>query len=76
MILKNHTPHPFVIASVLLSPSHITMESALWHHGLIPEGVSEVVCGTPKRARRFHTPVGLFNFIRIPDLNPRAGVRA
>ncbi len=35
---KEH-PHPFVLASALHSPSHISLESALAYHGLIPEAV-------------------------------------
>ncbi|MBM3312224.1 MAG: hypothetical protein FJY80_12040 [Candidatus Aminicenantes bacterium] len=72
---KSH-PHPFVIASLLHSPSHISLESALAHHGLIPEAVREVASVTPVRSRAFTTPVGVFSFTRVPATNPRAGVRA
>jgi hypothetical protein len=69
-------PHPFVIAASLLSPSHISLESALAHHSLIPEAVYEVASVTSARSRAFTTPVGVFSFTRVPALNPRAGVRA
>ena len=69
-------PHPFVVAAVLHSPSHISLESALWHHGLIPEALQITSSVTWKRNRSFKTPLGLFTFQRVPALNPRAGVRA
>lgn len=39
---RKSEPHPFVVAGVLHSPSHISLESALAHHGLIPEAVYQV----------------------------------
>lgn len=67
--------HPFALASVLLSPSHISLESALWHHGLIPEGVRGVSSVTTLRSRTFETPVGEFSYQRVPVSLPRGGVR-
>jgi hypothetical protein len=68
--------HPYVIAALLHSPSHISLESSLAHHGLIPEAVYEVASVTSARSRLVTTPVGVFSFTRVPALNPRAGVRA
>jgi len=72
---KTH-PHPFVVAALLHSPSHISLESALSFHGLIPEAVQEVASVTSFRGRVFTTPIGVFSFTRVPAENPRAGVRA
>jgi hypothetical protein len=72
---KTH-PHPFVIAAMLHSPSHVSLESALAHHGLIPEAVYQVASVTSARSRMFNTPVGVFSFKRVPAVNPRAGVQA
>jgi predicted transcriptional regulator of viral defense system len=72
---KTH-PHPFVIAAILHSPSHVSLESALAHHGLIPEAVFQVSSVTFSRSRMFKTPVGVFSFVRVPAANPRAGVQA
>jgi predicted transcriptional regulator of viral defense system len=69
-------PHPFVIAAMLHSPSHVSLESALAHHGLIPEAVYQVGSVTASRSRVFETPVGVFSFVRVPADDPRAGVRA
>ncbi|MCE5262184.1 MAG: hypothetical protein LLG97_01480 [Deltaproteobacteria bacterium] len=51
---------PEVLANRLFGPSYISLDSALWRHGLIPErpeAVTSVTCGRP---RRFSTPVGPF----------------
>jgi hypothetical protein len=72
---KTH-PHPFVIAAILHSPSHVSLESALAHHGLIPEAVFQVSSVTSSRSRTFKTLVGVFSFVRVPATNPRAGVQA
>jgi hypothetical protein len=70
---KSH-PHPFVLAAVLHSPSHVSLESALSFHGLIPEAVYAVSSVTYQRSRSFKTPWGLFSFQRVPTHQPRAGV--
>ncbi|MFZ2054914.1 MAG: hypothetical protein WAU81_12060 [Candidatus Aminicenantales bacterium] len=72
---KTH-PHPFVIAAILHSPSHVSLETALAHHGLIPEAVYQVGSVTSSRSRTFQTPVGVFSFVRVPAVDPRAGVQA
>ncbi len=72
---KTH-PHPFVVAAMLHSPSHVSLESALAFHGLIPEAVFQVSSVTSFRGRTFKTPVGVFSFVRVPAADPRAGVRA
>lgn len=69
-------PHPFVIAATLLYPSHVSLESALSYHGLIPEAVREVSSVTTERSRRYDTPLGAFSFHRVPASHPRAGVTA
>ncbi|MBP7867030.1 MAG: hypothetical protein KA419_13895 [Acidobacteria bacterium] len=68
--------HPFVTAAVLHFPSHVSLESALAHHGLIPEAVYQVSSVTAGRSRVFSTPEGVFSFQRVPARQPRAGVEA
>jgi hypothetical protein len=74
--LRKSNPHPFVVAALLHSPSHISLESALSHHGLIPEALYQVASVTAARSRVFETPIGKFSFQRVPALDPRAGVQA
>jgi len=73
---RKSEPHPFVLAAALHSPSHVSLESALAHHGLIPEAVYQVSSVTTARSREFSTPVGVFTFRRVPARAPRAGVEA
>ncbi|MBU4198986.1 MAG: hypothetical protein KKG09_03345 [Verrucomicrobia bacterium] len=73
---RKSEPHPFVVAGVLHSPSHISLESALAYHGLIPEAVYQVSGVTAGRSREFSTPLGVFSFRRVPAQAPRAGVEA
>ncbi len=68
--------HPFVVAARLHGPSHISLESALSFHGLIPEAVYQVASVTAARSRSFHTPVGVFTFQRVPAHDPLAGVES
>jgi len=73
---RKSEPHPFVVAAVLHSPSHISLESALAYHGLIPEAVYQVSSVTVGRSREYTTPLGVFGFSRVPARAPRAGVEA
>ena len=68
--------HPFVVAAFLHSPSHVSLESAFAHHGLIPEAVQQVSSVTARRSRSFTTDLGVFSFQRVPARQPRAGVEA
>ena len=68
--------HPFAVAGMLYGPSHISLESALAYHGLIPEAVYQVSSVTLNRSRQFVTPIGVFDFKRVPLKEPRAGVEA
>lgn len=73
--LRNGHPHPFVVAAMLCYPSQVSLETALSHHGLIPEAVHEVASVTDGRSRRFDTGLGLYSFTRVPCGDLRAGVR-
>jgi len=68
-------PHPFVVAALLHAPSHVSLETALAYHGMIPEAVYQTASVTAARSRSFETPIGLFTFQRVPAASPRAGVR-
>lgn len=68
--------HPFALAALLHGPSHVSLESALAWHGLIPETVYQVASVTAARSRTFTTPLGVFTFRRVPARDPTAGVEA
>jgi hypothetical protein len=55
-------PHPFVVANRLVHGSYVSLQSALAHHGLIPEHVPVVTSVTRGRPGRWTTPLGTFEF--------------
>jgi hypothetical protein len=67
--------NPLELAQRIHGPSYISLETALSHHGWIPEGVQAITSVACGRARTFDTPVGLFTFTRVPQSNFLAGVR-
>ncbi len=72
---KSH-PHPFAVAALLCFPSHVSLESALAYHALIPEAVYGVTSATLQRGREYATPLGHFTYVRVPCDDPTAGVTA
>ncbi|MFZ4438568.1 MAG: type IV toxin-antitoxin system AbiEi family antitoxin domain-containing protein [Syntrophales bacterium] len=63
-----------VLANLICGPSYLSLDSALYHHGLIPErpaAVTSVVFGRP---RRFSTPVGLFIYRPLSFRPYRIGI--
>lgn len=66
---KSYQRRPFsreLLANMIYGPSYISMETALHHHGLIPERVEAMMSVTEGRGRRFFTPLGLFLYHSIP----------
>lgn len=59
------SPHPFVIANLLLRPSYVSTESALAHAGHIPEHVAAVTSVTTGRPGVHDTPLGRFIYRHI-----------
>ncbi|MBS4040779.1 MAG: hypothetical protein KGZ81_09295 [Flavobacteriales bacterium] len=51
-----------LIANHLCGPSYVSLESALSHHNLIPERVYTVRSVTMKRAKKYDTPLGVFEY--------------
>lgn len=67
--------NPLELAQLIHGPSYISLETALSHHGWIPEAVRAITSVCTDRSRAFDTPVGLFTFTRVPQRNFLAGVR-
>ncbi len=55
-------PHPFLVANQLQRGSYVSLESALAHHGLIPEHVPVTTSVGAGGTRRWHNPLGSFTF--------------
>jgi hypothetical protein len=54
-----------IIANVLLGPSYVSLDFALWFHELIPESVYEITSITTKRSKSFETSYGVFSYQQI-----------
>lgn len=61
---KLSCPETF-LASVLLSPSYVSLEKALEYHKMIPEAVFTVTCVTTKRPGSFATLLGRFDYSHV-----------
>ena len=57
---------PRCLAGPIYAPSYLSFETALAWHGMIPEGVAEVLSATPKRAAGFENDFGRFRYLTIP----------
>ena len=61
-------PHPFLVANNLVSPSYISLQSALAYYDLIPESVPEVTSITSRRrSEKLTTYYGTFNYHYIQE---------
>ena len=65
-LLRRRTISREVLGNLLFGPSYLSLDFALQHHGLIPEGVEIVSSVTTGRSRKFTTPVGTFTYMMIP----------
>ncbi len=58
-------PHPFVLANRLVPASYVSVESALAHHGMIPEHVPQTVSVTAARPGERENVYGAFDFRNV-----------
>ena len=58
-------PHPFLVANRLVRGSYVSLQSALAHHGLIPEAVPVTTSVTASRPARRDTPLGVYEYRHI-----------
>ena len=65
-----------LIANHLCAPSYVSMSTALRYYGLIPEAVYLTQSMTLKRARRFETAVGCFDYYPEAPAVFSTGVRS
>lgn len=55
-------PHPFRVANRLVRGSYVSLQSALAHHGLIPEHVPVITSVTTGRPQHRENPFGSFEY--------------
>ncbi len=58
-------PHPFLVANHIVRPSYVSLQSALAHHGIIPEHVPVVTSVTTSRPGLWSTALGDFSYRHI-----------
>jgi predicted transcriptional regulator of viral defense system len=58
-------PHPFLVANRLVRASYVSLQSALAHHGLIPEVVRVTTSVTTARPGRWGTPLATYEYRHI-----------
>lgn len=66
---------PRCLAGPIYGPSYVSFETALAWHGMIPEGVAEVLSATPKRPAAFENDFGRFRFLTIPKAVYPVGIQ-
>lgn len=61
---RTHPPHPFALAQAFVPGSYVSFETALAHHGWIPEAVYATASVTPgrKSSAYEHAQLGSFSF--------------
>jgi hypothetical protein len=62
---RKTNPHPFLVGNRLVRGSYVSLQSALSHHGLIPEGVPVTTSVTTGRPGHWQTPLGIYDFRHI-----------
>ena len=64
-INKNIISKELISNNLLNSPSYISLDYALYYHGLIPESVHEITAVTTSRSKVFKTDFGTFSYRQI-----------
>jgi len=64
-----------LIANHLYGISYLSLESALSFYGLIPERVHSTRSITLKRSKQFSTPIGIFDYVTVPNEYFSIGIR-
>ena len=64
-----------LVANHLYRPSYVSLETALAFYGLIPERVYSVRSVCTKLHKKYDTPLGNFEFIKMPENYFSIGIR-
>ena len=66
---------PRCLAGPIYGPSYVSFETALAWHGMIPEGVAEILSATTKRPALFENDFGRFHYLTIPKAVYPVGIQ-
>jgi predicted transcriptional regulator of viral defense system len=75
-LVSTITPEPFLIANHLYGPSYISLDSALFHWGLIPERVFEISCVTLKISKKIMVQNAVYSYTHLPIAYYPVGVQS
>jgi hypothetical protein len=68
-------PAPYLLASNhLYGPSYVSFHTALGYYGMIPESVHICMAASPRRPKRFETPIGDYEYHAVPETYFHIGV--
>ena len=69
------SPAPFEqIGNLLYGPSYVSLEWALSHYGMIPEGVYVVTSVTTSQSKNYSTPIGTFDYTYLSQSRYAIGI--
>ena len=75
-LVSKITPEPFLIANHLYGPSYISLDSALFHWGLIPERVFEISSVTPRMSKKIMVQNVLYSYTHLPIAYSPLGIQS
>lgn len=70
------TPEPFLIANHLYGPSYVSLDSALFYWGIIPERVYEISSVTTRPSKKFQPGNMTYSFTHLPAAYYPLGIQS
>jgi predicted transcriptional regulator of viral defense system len=67
LLKDNQNINPFMLANKLFAPSYVSLETALYYYGLMPDVAATTTCVTTKKTRRFEFNNQIFSYQKIKN---------
>ena len=74
--ISTNRPDPFLLANHLYGPSYVSLDSALFYWGFIPERVFEITSVTSKLSKRSTVENTVFSFTHLPLAYYPVGIKS
>lgn len=75
-LINSNRPEPFLVANHLYGPSYVSLDSALFYWGFIPERVFEITSVTSKLSKRSTVENTVFSFTHLPLAYYPVGIKS
>ncbi len=75
-LINTNRPEPFLLANHLYGPSYVSLDSALFYWGFIPERVFEITSVTSKLSKRSTVENTVFSFTHLPLAYYPVGIKS